>query len=102
MASILFQIEPPLAKRRGMVYVDYQPNGYGRVLAAPLSARPRPGATVSTPLAGDEVTADLDPGDFTIKTMPERLEKLGKDPLSPVLELEPDLTAILARLAAKL
>ncbi len=91
-----------VAKRKGRVYVDYLQNSYGKVLVAPFAVRPRPGATVSTPLAWDEVTGDLDPGAFTIKTVVPRLERLGEDPLSPVLELEPNLTAILGRLAEKL
>ncbi len=95
-------VDRAVAKRHGRVYLDYLPNGYGRVLAAPFSVRPRPGATVSTPLAWSEVVPDLDPGDFTIKTVPERLERLEEDPLLPVLDLEPDLTGILGRLAEKL
>ena len=91
-----------VAKRKGRVYLDYLQNGYGKVLVAPFAARPRPGATVSTPLAWEEVTDGLDPGDFTIKTVPERMERLGNDPLRGVLELEPDLTGILGRLAEKL
>ncbi len=91
-----------VAKRHGRVYLDYLQNGYGKVLVAPFAARPRPGATVSAPLAWDEVDEGLDPGAFTIKTVPERMERLGDDPLRPVLELEPDLTGILARLAERL
>ncbi len=97
----LCTITRTVAKREGRVYLDYLQNGFGKLLVAPLSVRPRPGATVSTPLAWDEVTADLDPGAFTIETVPERLERIG-DPLRPVLELEPDLTGILGRLAGKL
>ena len=90
-----------VAKRQGRVYVDFLQNGYGKVLVAPFAVRPRPGATVSTPLAWDEVMEDLDPGAFTIKTVPERLAQLA-DPLRPVLDLEPDLTQILGRLAEEL
>ncbi len=97
----LCTIARAVAKRKGRVYLDFLQNGYGKVLVAPFAVRPRPGATVSTPLAWDEVAEDLDPGAFTIKTVVPRLEKMG-DPLSPVLELEPDLTRILGRLAAKL
>lgn len=88
--------------RRGRVYVDALQNGRGKLLAAPYCVRPRPGATVSTPLDWREVTAKLDVGAFTLKTVPERLRKRKSDPLLPVLEERPDLERVLARLSEKL
>lgn len=64
-------------KRQGKVYLDFLQNKSGATLAAPYSIRPRPGATVSTPLKWDEVKIGLDPGAFTIKTMVSRLERVG-------------------------
>ncbi|MEM7586199.1 MAG: DNA ligase D [Acidobacteriota bacterium] len=90
------------AVRKGRVYVDALQNGYGKLLVAPFSVRPRPGATVSTPLLWDEVESGLDPRDFTIKTVPERFQKLGSDPLVPVLTTAPELPRILERLAERL
>jgi len=46
-------------------------------MAAPYSVRPVPGATVSTPLLWKEVKKNLDPGTFTMQTVPGRLDKLG-------------------------
>ncbi|MCP3957204.1 MAG: DNA ligase D [bacterium] len=91
-----------VAARQGRVYLDYLQNGYGKLLVSPLSARPRPGGTVSTPLAWDEVQPGLDPAAFTLKTVPERIERMQVDPLAEVLELAPDLPTILGRLAEKL
>jgi bifunctional non-homologous end joining protein LigD len=61
-------------KARGAttVYVDYLQNIIGKTVAAAYSARANPDALVSTPLAWDELTDDLDPRDFTIETAPAR------------------------------
>lgn len=59
------------------VYVDYLQNARGKSLAAAYCVRARPQATVSAPLHWSELTPDLDPGRFTIATMPSRLEAVG-------------------------
>jgi bifunctional non-homologous end joining protein LigD len=46
-------------------------------LAAVYSLRPVPGATISTPLDWKEVKHGLSPAQFTMKTLPKRLEKKG-------------------------
>ncbi|MEE8105332.1 MAG: DNA ligase D [Planctomycetota bacterium] len=86
-------------KREGRVYIDFVQNGHGRLLAAPFSVRPRPGATVSAPLRWSEVNAKLSPARFTMKTVPDRMRRLDEDPLLGVLEDRPDLVAILGRLS---
>jgi bifunctional non-homologous end joining protein LigD len=85
-------------QREGKVYLDYLQNGRGKLLVAPFSVRPLPGAPVSTPLEWDEVTPDLDIRRFTIRTVPERLAAGGRDPLRDVLHVQPDLTDTLAKL----
>lgn len=85
--------------RGGRVYVDFLQNGRGKLLAAPFSVRPLPGAPVSTPLAWGEVTPRLDIGAFTLKTVPKRVARRKADPLLPVLTLVPDLGTALARLS---
>ena len=88
--------------RQGRVYVDALQNGRGKLLAAPFTARPRPGATVSMPLDWSEVGPRLDPGLFTIRTAPARMKSRAEDPLLPVLEMRPDLLSALEGLAALL
>ena len=61
----------------GRVLVDYNQNAWGRTLASVYSPRPRPGATVSTPLTWDEVEAGVALADFDIHTVPPRLRELG-------------------------
>jgi bifunctional non-homologous end joining protein LigD len=56
------------------------------------------GATVSTPLAWDEVDHRLDPRAFTMKTVPERIAKLG-DPMRGLLTAKPDVSRAVARLS---
>jgi len=57
------------------VYADPWRNVYLQTIVTPYSVRRRPHATVSTPLAWDEVTAKLDPTRFTIRTIEKRIGK---------------------------
>lgn len=84
------------------MYVDYVQNGLGRLLVAPFSVRPLPGAPVSMPLAWREVTPALSMGKFTIRSALRRLERLHREPLAPVLEVKPDLVRALERLNERL
>ncbi|HWB81066.1 MAG TPA: DNA ligase D [Nannocystaceae bacterium] len=90
-------VERHVPSRRGRVYIDYGQNGHGRLLVAPLSVRPLPRAPVSTPLRWDELHPDLDQHTLNMSTVVARLQSVG-DPMRSVLELRPDLPAILARL----
>mgnify|MGYP002623172151 CR=1 FL=1 len=87
-------------RRDGKVYVDFVQNGHGRLLVAPFTVRPKPCAPVSVPLLWEEVNDDLRIEDHTIANVPERMERLGEDPLAPVLDLEPDLLGALERLTS--
>jgi len=58
-----------------------------------------PGATVSMPLLWEEVVDGLNPRDYTIRNAMERMERLGADPVAPVLSDVPDLSGALAKLA---
>jgi len=98
IATVTRQVQ----KRGGKVYLDYVQNGHGRLLVAPFSARPLPGAPVSMPLKWSEVTPKLDIKKFTIKTAPTRMKKLEEDPLRPVLDLQPDLVHALEQLNDRL
>jgi bifunctional non-homologous end joining protein LigD len=98
IATIVRQV----SQREGRVYVDYLQNGSGKLIVAPFSVRPLPGAPVSVPLTWREVNRKLDIRSHTIRTVPERMRKLGRDPLAEVLELSPDLGAALDALMGEL
>jgi bifunctional non-homologous end joining protein LigD len=66
------------------VYVDYLQNIEGKSLACAYSARASEFAGASTPLTWKEIDAGVDPRDFTIKTLPERLSRIG-DLWAPLL-----------------
>src|SRR3984957_10483430 len=75
-----------VAKRpTGRVLVDYNQNAWNRTLASVYSVRPKPAATVSTPLAWEEVERGVRMEDFTMKTVTQRLRKVG-DFWKPLLE----------------
>jgi bifunctional non-homologous end joining protein LigD len=88
--------------RGGRVYIDFLQNGHGKLLAAPFTVRPVPGALCSAPLLWDEVDETLELRRFTMRTLPERMSVFGRDPLAPVLTEKPDLVTALARLSARL
>src|SRR5687768_5170630 len=74
----LLTAEYRVAERpRGRVLVDYNQNAWGRTLASLYSPRPKPDATVSTPVTWDEVEDGVEIGDFTIGNVPARVKELG-------------------------
>ena len=80
-------LERSLAKRdKRKIYLDHLQNRKGQTVASVYSVRPKPGATVSTPLKWSEVKLGLDPRAFDIHTVPARVKKLG-DLFAPVLAM---------------
>lgn len=88
-----------VSRRGGKVYIDYLQIGAGRLIVAPFSVRPLPGAPVSMPLRWSEVNEKLDIRSFTIKNALPRLKKLKRDPMREVLDLKSDLHDALERLS---
>jgi bifunctional non-homologous end joining protein LigD len=84
--SDMATLEPHKAKRRGRVYVDVLQNARGHHAVPPYGLRAVPQASVSTPLAWDELTPHLHPQAFTLRTIFERLARQQIDPVAPLIE----------------
>jgi bifunctional non-homologous end joining protein LigD len=66
------------ADRRGRIYVDTGRNGYSATFAAAYTVRAKPGAPVSAPCTWKEIErGEVDPRVFTLRNMPDRVEKVG-------------------------
>lgn len=70
-------LERMIKNREGKMYLDFLQNRPGATIAGPYSLRPKPGATVSTPLHWDEVKTGLQMKDFTIKNAIARFKSEG-------------------------
>ncbi|HMF96498.1 MAG TPA: hypothetical protein VKE96_19490, partial [Vicinamibacterales bacterium] len=70
---------------RGRVLVDYNQNRWGSTLASIYSVRPRPEATVSTPVTWKEIDKGIRIEDFTVKNVPARVARVG-DLWKPLLQ----------------
>jgi DNA ligase D len=64
------------AKRGGRVMLDPSRNGTGATIVAPYSPRARADATVSFPVAVEEL-GSVSPSDFTVSTVPGLLDRPG-------------------------
>jgi bifunctional non-homologous end joining protein LigD len=74
----LLTSEYRVAKRpRGRVLVDYNQNAWGRTLASIYSVRPKPAASVSTPVTWAEIERGIRIEDFTVRNVPARVAKMG-------------------------
>jgi bifunctional non-homologous end joining protein LigD len=87
-------------QRGERLYLDLMRNGYAQMAVAPYSVRARPGAPVATPLDWAELDADLSPGQFTMRTMPDRLARQSRDPWAGLARRRRGLSAPRRRLAA--
>jgi bifunctional non-homologous end joining protein LigD len=67
-----------VAKRpKGRVLIDYNQNAWGQTLASVYSVRPRPLATVSTPVTWEEIDKAVKIEDFRMDNVRRRFDKVG-------------------------
>ena len=68
------------AKRKGRIFIDYLRNDATSTAIAPYSTRARAGAPVAVPLEWEELVPELDPAQFNVNTVPERMAQRNGDP----------------------
>ena len=86
-------MEWSVSKRSGRIFLDHNMNVMGKNMASVYSLRPLPGAPVSVPLRWEELDR-VYPSDFTIDTVPARLETVG-DLWAGILDAKHDLRRLL-------
>ena len=79
--------------REGRIFIDYLRNGRGATAVAPYSTRQHPQATVSTPIAWDEISDGLKADHFTVDNIGHRLKFLKRDPWDGFFKLRQKLPA---------
>jgi bifunctional non-homologous end joining protein LigD len=90
------------AREKNKVYFDYLQIASGKTISAPYVVRAHSGAPVATPLAWDEVTPDLEPGQFTLANAADRFAQTGdlfKGVITQPQQLEKALTKLTKLLA---
>ncbi|MGH8070009.1 MAG: non-homologous end-joining DNA ligase [Candidatus Entotheonellia bacterium] len=80
-------IERSKAKRGTRVYIDVMQNAKGHHAVPPYVLRAVPGAPVSTPLRWQELTPNLDPRAYNLKTIFQRLARQQHDPMAGLLRV---------------
>ncbi len=83
--------------RNKRIFIDYLRNSRGATAVAAYSTRARVGAPVSTPLAWDELSAEIGPAHYTVSNLISRLDHLPADPWAGFLELRQKLAPSLQK-----
>jgi bifunctional non-homologous end joining protein LigD len=84
-------------KRHGKIFIDYLRNQRGASAIGAYSARARHNAPVAAPLTWREVEEGVRSDAFTVRTMPERLASLAKDPWEDLGRVKQSLSAAVLR-----
>ena len=87
----------PKASRKGKIFIDYLRNGRGATSICAYSTRARANAPVSVPLFWEELETDVRGNTYTLRTLPERLEKLPSDPWADFFKVRQSITAAMKK-----
>jgi bifunctional non-homologous end joining protein LigD len=85
------------SKRPGKIFLDFFRNTRGATSVAPYSTRSRPGAPVSTPVSWEELPLVKSGKEFTLATVPARLQGLRADPWKGFFQLRQSITGSMRR-----
>ena len=86
------------AARTNKIFIDYLRNARGATAVAAYSTRAKEAASVSMPLAWEELSAKLTSDHFTIKNALQRLTKLKQDPWQALSKTRQSLTGPIKKL----
>jgi bifunctional non-homologous end joining protein LigD len=91
-------LEWSVERRTGKIFFDYNQNTRGKSLASIFCPRRHPLGTVSMPVTWDQLEK-VYPTDFTIRTVPDILEREG-DPWAGILTAKHDLAELIEQRSA--
>ncbi len=91
----------PKAGRQRKLLIDYLRNNRTNTSVAAFSTRARPKATISLPVAWDDLNARLRSDQFTVKTVPARLARQKKDPWAGYWKTRQKISAQAMKAAAR-
>lgn len=69
----LYTLEDHISRRKGRIFLDTLRNSYGATAVAPYAVRARQEASVATPVDWSEVETGVNPRDWTIQNLPQRM-----------------------------
>ncbi len=93
-------VEQRKEHRGPRLYLDIMRDAYAQTVVAPYSVRARRGAPVAMPLDWAELSGELSPHQFTIRTAAGRLAARPRDPWAGLARHRQGLSAARRRLAA--
>jgi bifunctional non-homologous end joining protein LigD len=79
--------------RTGRIFVDYLRNSREATAICAYSTRARPGATVSVPITWSELGSLKVPNQYTVANLPQRLQRLRRDPWADIGKVKQRLPA---------
>jgi bifunctional non-homologous end joining protein LigD len=86
------------AKRQDRIFIDYLRNGSGATAIAAFSTRAKPTATLSVPIAWEELEAGVRADSFSVANIEERLATLKADPWQAYFKTKQRVTADMLKL----
>ena len=93
----LFTAKIAKSRRGGKIFVDYLRNAETASAVAAFSPRARKDAGVSTTVSWDELGKKDIRTQFTVKSVPRRLQRLGADPWADYAKMRQAITAAMLK-----